>query len=189
MLFYLEQPAFTKSRAPAGGTSAALSLRSNVVGTYGSPTNAPSLYTHTPIAREPLPAGAGSFYLLKLGSRVPDCYSAPLPIGTPRGCFFIWSNRLLPKAGRLQAGVLHIQREHCALPFCRNCPGSPGSCSLQERFPHKRPVTCGHRPASPDACGRDFRCAIAPLKCGRNLRFPHKRPLPYTCTSINEKLP
>ena len=62
--------------------------------------------------------------------------------------------------------------------FCRSCPGSPGSCSPQERFPHKRPVTCGHRPASPDACGRDFRCAVAPLKCGRNLRFPHKRPLP-----------
>ena len=75
-------------------------------------------------------------------------------------------------------GVLHIQREHCALPFCRDCLGSPGSCSPQERFPHKRPVTCGHRPASPDACGRDFRCAVAPLKCGRNLRFPHKRPLP-----------
>ena len=42
VLFYLEQPAFTKSRTPAGGTSAALSLRSNVVGTCGSPTNAPS---------------------------------------------------------------------------------------------------------------------------------------------------
>ena len=28
--------------APAGGYSAALALRSNVVGTYGSPTNAPS---------------------------------------------------------------------------------------------------------------------------------------------------
>ena len=42
VLFYLEQPAFTQSRTPAGGTSAALSLRSNVVGTCGSPTNAPS---------------------------------------------------------------------------------------------------------------------------------------------------
>ena len=120
----MEQPAFTKSRTPAGGTSAALSLRSNVVGTYGSPTNAPSLYTR----RSPencSPPGAGSFCLLKLCSRVPDCYSAPLPLGTSRGCFFIWSNRLLPKAGRLRAGVLHIQREHCALLFCRNCPGSP----------------------------------------------------------------
>ena len=121
----MEQPAFTQSRTPAGGTSAALSLRSNVVGTYGSPTNAPSLYIRTPIARELLPAGAGSFCLLKLCSRVSDCYSAPLPLGTPRGCFFIWSNRLLPKAGRLRAGVLHIQRKHCALPFCRDCPGSP----------------------------------------------------------------
>ena len=188
MLFYLEQAAFTKSRAPAGGTSAALSLRSNVVGTYGSPTNAPSLYTRTPIARELLPAGAGSFSFIQTYSRVPDCYSAPLPPGTPRGCFFIWSNRLLSKAGRLRAWVLHIQREHCALPFGRDCPGSPGSCSPQERFPHKRPVTCGHRPASPDACGRDFRCAIAPLKCGRNLRFPHKRPLPYIRTMIYKEL-
>ena len=34
-------------------------LRSDVAGTYGSPTNAPSLYTRTPIARELLPAGAG----------------------------------------------------------------------------------------------------------------------------------
>ena len=47
----------------------------------GSPT--PSLFTRTPIARELLPAGAGSFYLLKLCSHVPDCYGAPLPIGTP----------------------------------------------------------------------------------------------------------
>ena len=87
MLFYLEQPAFTKSRTPAGGTSAALSLRSNVVGTYGSPTNAPSLYTRRSTENCP-PPGEGSFYLLKLGSRVSDCYSASLLIGTPRGCFF-----------------------------------------------------------------------------------------------------
>lgn len=94
VLFYLEQPAFTKSRTPAGG---------------GSP------YTE----------------------------------GTLRFAFY------------------------------RGCPGSPERCSPQERFPHKHPVTCGHRPALPDACGRDFRCAVAPLKCGRNLQFPHKRPV--TC--------
>ena len=109
----MEQPAFTKSRAPAGGTSAALSLRSNVVGTYGSPTSAPSLYIRTPIARELLPAGAGSFSFIQTCSRVPDCYSAPLPLGTPRGCFFIWSNRLLPKAGRLQAGSPNIEGTQC----------------------------------------------------------------------------
>ena len=72
------------------------------------PHNPPSLFTRTPIARELLPAGVGSFCLLKLCSRVSDCYSAPLPLGTSRGCFFIWSNRLLPKAGRLRAGGLHI---------------------------------------------------------------------------------
>ena len=103
------------------------------------PHKRPLPYIRTPIARELLPAGAGSFYLLKLGSHVPDCYSASLPIGTPRGCFFIWSNQLLPKAGRQRAGALHIQREHTALPFCRDYPGSPGNCSPQERFPPQTP--------------------------------------------------
>ena len=107
VLFYLEQPDFTKSRTPAGGTSAALSLRSNVVGTYGSLTNAPSLYTRRS-TENCRPPGEGSFYLLKLGSCVSDCYSASLLIGTPRGCFFIWANQLLPKSGRLRAGGLHI---------------------------------------------------------------------------------
>ena len=135
----MEQPAFTKSRTPAGGTSAALSLRSNVVGTYGSPTNAPSLYTRRSTENCP-PPGEGSFYLLKLGSRVPDYYSASLPIGTPRGCFFIWSNRILPKAGRLRAGGLHIIEGTQCYAFCSSRPGSPERCSPQERFPHKRPL-------------------------------------------------
>ena len=135
MLFFWSNRLLPK----AGRLRAGLPLRSNVVGTYGSPTNAPSLYTRTPIARELLPAGAGSFYLLKLCSRVSDCYSCFPSDRHPLRVLFIWSNRLLPKAGRLQAGVLHIQREHCALPFCRDRPGSPERCSPQERFPPQTP--------------------------------------------------
>ena len=93
-------------------------------------------------------------------------------------------------AGRLRAGGLHIIEGTQCYAFCSSRPGSPERCSPQERFPHKRPVTCGHRPASPDACRRDFRCAVAPLKCGRNLRFPHKRPLPlYTHDDLQRAAP
>ena len=120
MLFYLEQPAFTKSRTPAGGTSAALSLRSNVVGTYGSPTNAPSLYTRRSTENCP-PPGEGSFYLLKLGSRVSDCYSASLLIGTPRGCFFYLEQPAFTKSRTPAGGT------SAALSLRSNVVGTYGS--------------------------------------------------------------
>ncbi len=152
----MEQPAFTKSRTPAGG---------------GSP------YTEGTLCFAILQELSGVARALLSAGAVPP--QTPRDLRSQTGF-----------AGRLQAGVLHIQREHCALPFCRNCPGSPERCSPQGRLPHKRPVTCGHRPASPDACGRDFRCAVAPLKCGRNLRFPHKRPLPlYTHDDLQRAAP
>ena len=92
---------------------------------------------------------------------------------------------------RAPAGRVSKYRRNTVLcHFAGTVWGRQGAALRRSGSPHKRPVTCGHRPASPDACGRDFRCAIAPLKCGRNLRFPHKRPLPlYTHDDLQRAAP